>query len=226
MMERYVAPKVGLEGFTCPHCTIFADQLWIQKISGAVKENLTGNSFSRAVEGLSVGFCRRCQEDTIWLGDRMLHPPNLPAPQAHPELPETDDIKADYEEARRIAGDSPRGAAALLRLVIQKLCVHLGEKGKNINDDIASLVGMGLPVLVQRALDIVRVIGNESVHPGTMDLKDDAETAHELFRLVNFIVEDRIARPNQINALYQSLPESKRLEIEKRNAKVKAPATP
>jgi len=53
--------------------------------------------------------------------------------------------------------------------------VDLGESGKDINADIGNLVKKGLSPLVQKALDTVRVVGNECVHPGTMDLKDDRE---------------------------------------------------
>lgn len=45
----------------------------------------------------------------------------------------------------------------------------------------------GLPPKVKEVLYSVRVIGNESVHPGTLDFKDDRDTANKLFRLVNFI---------------------------------------
>ena len=97
-----------------------------------------------------------------------------------------DDIKLDYNEARTILGRSPRGAAALLRLAIQKLCKHLGQSGANINGDIKALVAAGLPPKVQEALDTVRVIGNESVHPGQIDIRDDVETAIKLFPIGEF----------------------------------------
>jgi len=145
----------------------------------------------------------------------MLRPDDINVVPAHSDTPEI--IKSDYEEARLVFSKSPRSAAALLRLSIQKLCGYLGESGKDINSDIASLVKKGLPLQVQQALDIVRVVGNEQVHPGTLDVRDDPSVAAELFELVNFIVEDRIARPKAIQSLYERLPESKRKAIEQRD---------
>ncbi len=137
-------------------------------------------------------------------------------PPAHPDLPKP--LQADYEEARAVLSRSPRSSAALLRLVLQKLCKELGEKGDKINDDIASMVNKGLPVKVQQALDIVRVVGNEQVHPGELDIRDNPDLAAELFRLVNFIVEDRITRPKAITALYAALPANKLKGIQDRDA--------
>nr|WP_246787276.1 DUF4145 domain-containing protein [Rhizobium leguminosarum] len=123
----------------------------------------------------------------------------------------------DYDEARSIVQKSPRGAAALLRLAIQKLCKHLGESGKNINDDIASLVAKGLDYRIQKALDVLRVIGNEAVHPGTIDLNDDPNTAESLFKLFNLIVEKMISEPKLVEEVYASLPPEKLKQIEQRD---------
>jgi hypothetical protein len=129
------------------------------------------------------------------------------------------DALGDYEEARSILELSPRGAAALLRLAVEKICVELKAQGKDINERIAYLVGGGLPEAVQQALDAVRVIGNEAVHPGTLDLRDDRDTALRLFDLVNFIAEDRITRPKRVTAMYDKIPDSKKQGIDARNAK-------
>jgi hypothetical protein len=140
-----------------------------------------------------------------------------PAPNA--DMPE--DIAKDFAEARTILKMSPRGAAALLRLCVQKLCRHLGGEGKTIDAAIESMVENGLSPIVQQALDSVRVIGNESVHPGTMDLRDDHDTAEKLFGLVNLIVDRMISHPSQVQSIYETLPPEKRAAIDARNARAK-----
>jgi hypothetical protein len=145
----------------------------------------------------------------------MIYPNKVTAPLPNPDLPE--DIKTDFEEARQIANLSPKGAAALLRLVIQKICIHLGESGKDINKDIASLVKKGLSSKIQKALDIVRVVGNESVHPGQIDLNDDPATTTKLFELINIIAETMITQPKEIDKLFDGLPDEKKAAILKRD---------
>lgn len=54
-----------------------------------------------------------------------------------------EDIRNDFLEAAAVLDTSPRGSAALLRLCVQKLCVQLGEKGRNVNDEIGALVRKG-----------------------------------------------------------------------------------
>jgi hypothetical protein len=151
----------------------------------------------------------------IWVHDRLIYPEIAPSIMPNADL--GDEVKADFIEARSILGTSPRGAAALLRLAVQKLCIQLGESGKNIDSDIASLVKKGLSPKIQRALDIVRVVGNESVHPGELDVRDDVETATKLLTLVNLVAEQMISHPREIDSLYEKLPASKREAIERRD---------
>ncbi len=129
-----------------------------------------------------------------------------------------EDVREDFIEASSIAVKSPRGAAALLRLALQKLMLHVGQRGENLNDDIGALVREGLDPRVQQALDSLRVIGNNAVHPGELSLNDDAEAAQGLFGILNFIVEQLIELPRRLDAMYESLPQTARAAIERRDA--------
>jgi len=93
----------------------------------------------------------------------------------------------------------------------------LGQPGRDINQDIKALVEAGLPARVQQALDSVRVIGNEAVHPGVLDLRDDPKMATALFELVNFIADKMLTEPREIESIYASLPESKLDGIKQRD---------
>jgi Domain of unknown function (DUF4145) len=169
----------------------------------------------RDVHNVSISSCFNCNELCLWIYDQLLWPRRPGGPQPNLDLPP--DVRRDYEEASTILEASPRGAAALLRLAIQKLCKELGESGPNLNDDIASLVRKGLDPRVQKALDVVRVIWNNSVHPGKIDLRDDRPTAEALFSLVNLICEKMISEPKHVQAVYETLPEDARKAIEKRD---------
>lgn len=180
-----------------------------------------GKYVTNRADNLHLSKCYNCKKVAVWVHDRLLFPAVKSGVLPNVDL--SDDILRDFEEAREIVNASPRGAAALLRLCIQKLCKHLGEKGKNIDDDIAALVKKGLNPLVQQSLDIVRVIGNEAVHPGELDLRDDRDTALRLFDLVNTIAEQMISQPKVVREMYQKLPESKRKAVENRDRKDSQP---
>ena len=65
-------------------------------------------------------------------------------------------------EAASVLQKSPRAAAALLRLALQKLCKQLGGKGKSIQQDIDLLMWKtGCHSGVLEAMDAVRIIGND-----------------------------------------------------------------
>jgi Domain of unknown function (DUF4145) len=149
----------------------------------------------------------------------MIYPLVDGVPNPHSEMPE--EIKKDYEEARSIVARSPRGAAALLRLAIQKLTDELLEdrKGKDLNENIAILVKGDLPERIQKALDYLRVIGNNAVHPGLIDIRDNRQVANSLFELLNVIVDDLISEPKKVDGLYGQLPKKDLSNIQKRDKK-------
>lgn len=164
---------------------------------------------------LHLSRCFVCRRTAAWISDKLVFPTVEYIARANDDLP--DDVKADFLEAAQIAQISPRGAAALLRLALEKLCRHLGKTGK-IDKMIADLVVDGLHIKVQQALDVVRVIGNEAVHPGTIDLRDDQATVQSLFRLLNIIAETMITEQRKVAELFNGLPHEKLAGIEQRNA--------
>jgi hypothetical protein len=109
------------------------------------------------------------------------------------------DVKAYFLEARSAFSASPRAAAALLRLALQQLMVHLGGRGKNLDRDVMHLAKRGLPLIVQEALVSVRFIGNDAVRPGEISLKDNTCMAATLFDLVNMIVEIMLSHSGALN---------------------------
>ncbi len=169
----------------------------------------------REAGNLSLSKCFTCKKVSVWIHERLVWPPHRTGPEPNGDLPPH--IKADYQEARSILELSPRGAAALLRLCVEQLCIHLKAEGSTLDNRIAGLVKKGLHQIVQQSLDAVRVIGNEAVHPGQIDLKDDRDTAETLFRLVNLIAEKMISEPAHVQAVYNRLPASKRQAIEERD---------
>ena len=211
--SNYVPPAHEAEAFNCPHCGVYAEQQW-SDISTNLKVGMMPGK--AGMLGYSACRCGHCGEFSLWFDGRMFHPdlPGVPLPSR--DLPVN--IRSDYLEAASITDRSPRGAAALLRLCVQKLCVHLGESG-NLNDAIGNLVKRGLPERVQQAMDIVRVTGNEAVHPGRLDLNDDRETAVTLFGLLNFIADRLITQEKTMDALFESLPEGKKKQIRERDSR-------
>ena len=220
---NYVEPKISESSFHCPICGTYAHMRWFQ--------------FSRhnSIRPYTEAECSRCSKSSLWQVQEynenevgrlipskgvMLVPDTGSAPNPEPDMP--DDVRADYEEAASIFYKSPRGAAALLRLALQKLCKHLGKSGKDINSDIRELSKDNvLPPMVIKVADTVRITGNNAVHPGEMSDEDFDYVASKLFDLLNFIVKKAITEPKELDDLYSRIPEKPREAAESADARNK-----
>lgn len=217
-------PTGESSNFVCPHCHAYTQQFWgfVSNLSVYPGDQRVGSRKRTAGPMFTMASCGSCGRESVFAGLVLIYPESSHAPRASGDMPR--EILEDFEEARLIYSRSPRGAAALLRLAIQKLCPILGATETDINKAIGGLVKAGkIPPAVQQALDSVRVIGNEAVHPGTMDLKDDHATAKSLFSLLNFIIEKAITEPKLISEIYGGLPPQKLAGIAQRDAKNKSP---
>lgn len=214
MGRDYEPPKQKLDAFNCPHsdCGAFAHQEWYYRVDAIRREN---GGDSKRVTHFSVSFCDRCHKFALWEEEQMVYPRAIIVLPALEDMPA--EVKKYYDEARAIFYESPRGAAALLRLAIQKLTIELGEDGRNLNKAIGNLVQKGLPERIQKSLDIVRVIGNNAVHPGQIVIEDNPKVAMSLFKITNLIVDNVITKPKEVEELYSNLPEEAREQITERD---------
>lgn len=221
---KFVAPAFKIESFHCALCGTFSHMEW-----SALRTHDRSTLYYESL-------CSCCKEPSLWrvtkyevdqFSKRHDYKAELIYPDhglaSFPDESMPDDVKRDYVEAARIFSKSPRGAAALLRLGLQKLCKHLGESGENIDSDIRSLSTKNiLPPMVVKVADTVRIAGNNAVHPGEMSDEDFDHIASKMFELLNFIVKKGISEPKELEALYQLTPEGPRLAAEAKDAKAKS----
>lgn len=147
----------------------------------------------------------------------MIYPSTYLSPLPNSDMPIA--VQSTFHEARSVASTSPRAAAALLRLSLQQLLRELGSSEKNLDDAVGYLVASGrLTAQIQKAMDSLRVIGNNAVHPGEIDLDENPDMVSPLFDLVNMIVDAMISEPRRVDELFSKLPEGAKQAIARRDA--------
>ena len=217
-MPDYVAPDFPLNGFNCPHCHAYTQQSWFRVRHSPIDnpnldQGIIGNYF--------MAICQKpdCHQISFWeVHDEsriMFYPNATTAPLPSDDMPEI--IRGVFNEARNVFGISPRAAAGLLRLAIQMLMPHLNQKGKDLNEDIGNLVKSGLPEMVQKGLDSLRVIGNNAVHPGQIDISDNRDVAIALFHIINTIINRTLTEERIVQETFDLLPESAKEQIRRRD---------
>ena len=212
--EKYTPPKYQGNAFHCPHCGVYAHQRWSNPGTQVhFKDGMTalGNF------GMCLSMCHSCEEAALWVVEsksalhvtgKLVYPVIQDAPPPNPDM--SADVQECYKEAAAIKRESPRAAAALLRLALEQMCVDAGAKGKTLQLKIDSLVEAGLPRRLIESMDTVRVLGNDAVHPGTIKKDEEEGTVASLFLLVNFIADKLITEKREIDAINAAVPDSKK----------------
>ena len=209
----YYPPEYEKDEFNCAHCRVFAHQAW----GDILCSRLLGLCLPSDL--LAVSKCEHCGRWSIWIEESLVYPAQIIVEDPNDDMP--DEVKKLYRESAQVLSASPRAAAALLRLGLQILLGVVGGDGKNINDDIKKIVALGIEPETQRALDILRVFGNNGAHPGEIKLDEDPGLVHQMYGLMNYVTDRLITQKNQINELFESLPEGVKDQIESRDSKNK-----
>ena len=208
--NQYKPPQFKQQSFHCPHCQVLTTQTW---------SNIEPKFLSAFNRPYSLAQCFNCKEPSFWVDEKMIYPSVPTSPPPHEDMPEN--VKKTYEEARQVQPASVRAAAALLRVSLEQLTIHLGETKGSLYKRIENLKEKGLPSRVIKSLDIVRIYGNEGgAHVGVIDLesKDNEDTVNKLYKIINIIVHHTIASDKIIDNLYEGIPDNKKAGIENRDS--------
>ena len=100
-------------------------------------------------------------------------------------------VEEDFEEAAAILNKSPRGAAALMRICIQKLLPLLKDNGTDRSHYDSALMRKGLEVEIQQAMEVLQVLQSDSAQLTTFESQEDKEMAFRIIDSLTAILERR-----------------------------------
>lgn len=235
--KMYEEPSTLKSSFTCPHCFSKCQQKWyyISYFSGSgekegyyrgiqigppeSKLDRRTSTFSYLAKmefkgEIYFSVCTNgdCKKETIWVGDQIVYPQISIAPLPHKDMPPN--VREVYEEARQVFSRSVRAACTLLRLSLEYLMDHLKvlSPKDNLGKRLKYLIEDGrLPNRVLKAMESIRVYGNDMVHNiREIQIDDDQKTALQLFHLVNYIIERTITEEKMVKDLYDPIPPNKK----------------
>jgi hypothetical protein len=138
------------------------------------------------VANLHISNCHSCNGFSLWVGGLLVFPTRI---DKTPEL-----VEEDLEEAAAILNKFPRGAAALMRVCIQKLVPLLEDNDKELNQRISSLVRKGLEMEMQQAMDVLQVLRSDPVQLSRLESQADKKTILRFLDSLKEVLERRMSR--------------------------------
>ncbi|HEY7317728.1 MAG TPA: DUF4145 domain-containing protein [Candidatus Binatia bacterium] len=160
---------------------------------------------SRDVQNVSISYCFNCNDMCLWVYDKLVWPRSASDPE--PKLHASPAIQRNDEGGSQTLDASPRGATALLRLAIEKVCKELGEAGERTKDVLESFVQEDVDARVQKVLEAMRIIESNAVPPAQIGVGDNRAIGETLSGLVYLICEKMIIEPKHLQAMYTKLRE-------------------
>ncbi len=211
---EHTPPEPTSSKFTCPHCHGNTNH-----DRGDIVYN--GDNYVETIRELVATRCRGCDSYIVWSKTtdegaeddssenntssdqevvRIVYPSDAIVPLPSSDMPLN--VTKDYKEASTIATSSPRAAIILLRSAVEKMCIHLGQPGKNLDKDIRALVkAQKLNIDQERVLKITQLLGNAGTHGEGTEGELDLNQALAVFSFLNYIVDQLISVPKQIEKM-------------------------
>lgn len=230
MNKEYCTPELDKKAFNCPHCRVFAKQRWYSLMFNSFDAKVSYTNNDRPIyhskdiirtcldDNFIASKCDHCEKLVLWNKEKIIYPRSITVESPNPDMPEI--AKGLYMESAKILQDSPRASAALLRLALQEILNEVIEGGEknSINKNIG-ILSEQVDEYTQKALDLIRVNGNNAVHPGEICIEE--ESIEHMYEILNMIVQKLISDKKQIDDLFKKIPESYKKSIKRRDNKEK-----
>ena len=204
LLGRYITPKTFFElsYFTCAGCTkqtIYAREFPHDPDIAAEhdEEQNVRTESSYSTEGVELV---------------QLYPTLKLGEDPHADMPT--EVRKLYDEARDVGHQSPRSAAALLRVALETL---LKGSPYNLNGRLFDMVTQAAKRAelgqLWSGLEVVRIVGNEAAHETLLDLAADTALVDDLFGILNEMVEASITTPARRSERFSKMPETKQRDL-------------
>jgi Domain of unknown function (DUF4145) len=192
---------VNVHVSTCSNCNSFAlwvrDQPvfpgWVEEAPYTLLEG--GHEVTQEVQEISEQQADKAAE-VLQVAKHVPKPAEEPIEEAGDEIEESAE---DFEKAAAILNKSPDGAAALMRICIQNMLPLLKKEGRELDDNISSLVHKGLEVEIQQSMDTLQVLRKTPFQQSYNRFNEDREMATKFVKLLNGILQRRMLKNRELH---------------------------